>query len=652
MKKIFLSFLFVLVSFHCISQNNLKIIDSLKLVIESKPNDSIKIKTYSDLCWYYGRVSNDSAFHYGNLALKLSQKTNNVIGEAQAYNDLGIIHTYSSNFDESIKLYRKALKIRKTINDSMGIASIYNKLCYAYHKKFEMDSCLTYNLKALDIYTALGSKRHIFLSKGNVAAVYESMNQYDNALKVHFETLEMSKDISDSLGLSNIYLNIGNTYLSKKDTLKGLSYYDKCIKIGELNGYDNTLAIVYSDYGIILEGQKKYKKALKFYQKSYQLSKKIDADVELSEALLNLGNMNTITGNYNDAKTKLYEGLKLSKETQAKDNELKAYELLLHYYSKRRNTDSILHYYSAHKKLNSTIYSNRVTEEIADVQERYNTAEREKEILTQRADIAEKELNLNKKNTQLIGLGLLAIVLSVLGYLLYNQQKLKNRQLQKEKELSEALVKIETQNRLQEQRLRISRDLHDNIGAQLTFIISSIENLQYGFKIKNEKLTNKLSSISGFTKETIYELRDTIWAMNKSAISLEDLETRISNFIDKADVSSSGVNFKFSRDESLLKDIEFRSVKGMNIYRIIQEAINNSIKYADASKINVTINKQDKNIEFRIIDDGKGFNEKEVTLSNGINNMRKRAKEIEASLNIESEIDKGTQVEISLPLET
>lgn len=133
-----------------------------------------------------------------------------------------------------------------------------------------------------------------------------------------------------------------------------------------------------------------------------------------------------------------------------------------------------------------------------------------------------------------MGLGLVAILLSVLGYLLYNQQKLKNRQLQKESELKEALARIETQNKLQDQRLKISRDLHDNIGAQLTFIISSIENLQYGFEIKNEKLTKKLQDISAFTKETIYELRDTIWAMNKSEISLEDLQTRISNFVENA----------------------------------------------------------------------------------------------------------------------
>ncbi|WP_298554059.1 sensor histidine kinase [uncultured Algibacter sp.] len=648
MKKIVLSFLFISISYHCISQKNLKIIDSLKLVIESKPNDSIKIKTYSDLCWYYGRVSNDSAFHYGNLALKLSQKTNNLVGEAQAYNDIGIIHTYESNFDESIKHYHKSLKIRKILNDSVGLASLYNKLGVSYYKKFQMDSCLKYTIKALNIYNGLKSPRHVFLIKGNIAALYEEMKQYDKALKIHFETLDLSKEINDSLGLANVYSNIGNTYLSLNDTIKGFSYFEKAIKISKSNNYYRTLSNLYANYGLMKERQKKYSEALIFYKEAYLLSEKIDDDFGLTNALLNIGNINTINKNYLEAKSKLYKGLAISKKIKDKKHELEAYNLLLYYYSNKLNSDSIVHYHNQYIKLNDSIYGNRVTKEIAEVQERYNTAEREKEILTQRADIAEKELSLNKKNTQLIGLGVLAIVLSVLGYLLYNQQKLKNRQLQKEKELSEALIKIETQNRLQEQRLRISRDLHDNIGAQLTFIISSLENLQYGFKIKNEKLTNKLLSISGFTKETIYELRDTIWAMNKNAISLEDLETRISNFIDKADISSCSIRFDLNIDESFSKDIEFASVKGMNIYRIIQEAINNAIKYSEAKAVSVNMSENNQGVKIEIKDNGKGFNPEKVSSGNGLNNIKKRAHDIDGVISITSVENEGTSVVLQL----
>ena len=87
---------------------------------------------------------------------------------------------------------------------------------------------------------------------------------------------------------------------------------------------------------------------------------------------------------------------------------------------------------------------------------------------------------------------------------------------------------------MQEQRLNISRDLHDNIGAQLTFIISSVDNIKYAFDITNEKLDSKLNNISSFAKDTIVELRDTIWAMNSNEISFEDLEIRINNYIEKA----------------------------------------------------------------------------------------------------------------------
>ena len=240
----------------------------------------------------------------------------------------------------------------------------------------------------------------------------------------------------------------------------------------------------------------------------------------------------------------------------------------------------------------------------------------------------------------------MAIVLSIFGYLLYKQQKLKNNQLQKESELKEALVKIETQNKLQEQRLRISRDLHDNIGAQLTFIISTIENLQLGFKITNKKLVDKLANISEFTKETIYELRDTIWAMNRNEITFEDLQSRISNYIEKVHVSDEKIDFSFQVDKNVNLSKTFTSVEGMNIYRIIQESINNSLKYAEAKSIQVVIKNEGDKLLITIADDGKGFDMEKVEYGNGINNMKKRTEDIKATFNISSEIGNGTVIQL------
>ncbi|HNQ27980.1 MAG TPA: histidine kinase, partial [Aquaticitalea sp.] len=207
-----------------------------------------------------------------------------------------------------------------------------------------------------------------------------------------------------------------------------------------------------------------------------------------------------------------------------------------------------------------------------------------------------------------------------------------------------ALEKIESQNRLQEQRLAISRDLHDNIGAQLSFIVSAIDTIKYYVNDKNDKLTEKLENIGAFAKETIQELRDTIWAMNKSDIMLKDLQSRIANFIEKAKQSQHNINISVEADKSISADLKFTALQGLNIFRIIQEATNNSLKYAEANHIQIQISQKENNVNFLVQDDGKGFVETEVEAGNGLLNMRKRAEELGGELILLSEAGKGTTI--------
>lgn len=228
---------------------------------------------------------------------------------------------------------------------------------------------------------------------------------------------------------------------------------------------------------------------------------------------------------------------------------------------------------------------------------------------------------------------------------MFKQQKLKNIQLVKENELREALSKIETQNKLQEQRIEISRDLHDNIGSQLTFIISSIDNLKF-FDLSKEDFNKKYDSISSFTRKTITELRDSIWAMNKEEITFEDLKTRTTNFIENAKISLQGIQFEFNYPKEQ-EDITLNSITGITLYRIIQEGVNNSIKHATANKIVVTIDVNSEHIILKISDNGKGFDYKTTEKGNGLNSLEKRAKEIKASIQFINQ--NGTQVIVEVP---
>jgi signal transduction histidine kinase len=140
-----------------------------------------------------------------------------------------------------------------------------------------------------------------------------------------------------------------------------------------------------------------------------------------------------------------------------------------------------------------------------------------------KAYISKKETKIKNPTNWLIMAFGLSFLLGLIGFWVYKQRKLRNRQIIKEKELKQALVEILNQNNLQEQHIAISKDLHDNIGSQLTFIISSLDNLKY-FEFTKDKLYTKFDVITHFMRNTITDLRYTFWAMNKETITLQTTE--------------------------------------------------------------------------------------------------------------------------------
>jgi len=550
----------------------------------------------------------DSAMVYLNSALKIVEETNSTKGFATVLNNIATVQIRRAEYQDALKNMFEALKAEEKLGNQNGIAQAYNNIGIVYYYTANYDKTTYYLTLALEIQEELGNLDGLQNGYNNVGAIFEYQKKYDEAIASYKKALEISRKLGDQKQEATFLSNIAQSYTNKGDYVVAESIFRESIEIKkEIKDY-NGMVNGYISFGQLLLKQEKLKDAKQYLEEAIQLSKKYDSKVALREAYAALAEVAEKEGKFELSVTYLKDYITLK--------------------------DSILNEDNA-----------RI---LAETEAKYETEKKEKEILEQRAIIAEKDLEVRQKNNLMYGGFGLAFILAMLGYLFYNQQKLKNRQLQKEGELKSALAAIETQNKLQEQRLRISRDLHDNIGAQLTFIISSIDNLKYGFKDMGEKLSGRLSRISSFTGNTIYELRDTIWAMNKNEISFEDLQTRISNFIDKANIASDAMKFTFNMASEVNSQHTLTSVQGMNIYRIIQEALNNAVKYAEARHINVVISEVNERYLIEIKDDGKGFDLAQVERGNGLNNMEKRSRDIDATIKIHSVFDKGTTIILSL----
>lgn len=257
----------------------------------------------------------------------------------------------------------------------------------------------------------------------------------------------------------------------------------------------------------------------------------------------------------------------------------------------------------------------------------------------------ELKVKQQKRNHYLFSILALGIIVGLIGYILKTHYTFKHLQTKRESNLKETLVKIDLQRKLQEQHYKISQMLHDNVAAQLAFIISSLDNLKYTHKLPRP-VDEKLRVLSEFTHATIIELRDAIWALNKDAISLGDLKIRLTNYIEKTNQQQ--LNFEFETTYKTAH-LQLAPIEGLSLYRIIQEGVNNAIKHAHTNQIIVHATSDNERLEIQISDNGIGFDENNVELGNGIENMYKRAHAINCALTINSAVDKGTTIVIELP---
>lgn len=639
-RNILITIVLLLAAWHLQAQDAQVLIDSLKRELTRNPDQKRRANIYSDLGWYYSNISIDSALHYGRKAEAGARTLGDSIMLAQVYSDLGAVHFRNGDFNSSEESYLKAYRIRKAKKDVSGLAKINANLASIYTSRQKYPQAMKAFLEALNYFESVNNLPVANAIKTNIGMVFQEMKNYPKAVKYTSEAIQYEERNKLTAQLCTSYLNLGNIYLNMHDTITAMKLYQKSLAACKATSNKKGIASVLNNIGTIRSGQKKAADAAALYAQSAAMRKGFNVQLDEASLKLNIAKEHLNKKEYAKARDVLLQIRKVFEEKDSQNDLMITYSLLIPAYAYLNVPDSTTYYAERYAQLKETLLQEEALKNTAELETRYETEKKEKQLLIEQAEV-------RRKNILLIASLSLVAVVALIGYLIYRQQRLKNKQQQQEFQLKSAIAQIEAQNKLQEQRLTISRDLHDNIGAQLTFIISSVDNIKHAFDIGNEKLSNKLSYISEFTKSTIIELRDTIWAMNNHDIHFEDLRARILNFTEKARMAREDIEFRFSIGESI-QNVSLSSISGMNIYRSIQEAVNNAIKYSNASNIGIRAFETGDKIEIVISDDGKGFDIGQVEKGNGLMNMAKRIEDIGGEFEINSAPGVGTKVTIRI----
>ena len=213
------------------------------------------------------------------------------------------------------------------------------------------------------------------------------------------------------------------------------------------------------------------------------------------------------------------------------------------------------------------------------------------------------------------------------------------------KKYAKKLQLLENEKQRKLERERISKDLHDSLGAYANAVLYNTELLEK--EKTEEKRVELVSDLKFASKDIITSLRETVWALKKEKYTTEECLVRVRNFIQPFAKYYSHINFRVEGDAP--PGMELHYTKALNLVRIIQEAISNSIKHASPDNITLSSNFIDNRWQLIIADDGNGFNYhamKEQERGNGLDNIEHRAAESGFHLSIQAAEKKGTAITI------
>lgn len=542
-------------------------------------------------------------------ALNKSKKLNNQEFEADVYNQLALVYGFLGNYDKRIGYNIKAIKIYEKLGNKSKAGSTYGGLGFSMYRR-DIEKAKMYMQKGMKQLEEAKDYEALNPTYDNYGIVQEVSGNVDSAIFYYNKALVLKRNQNDSIGIPFALGHLSGAYLVKKDFTTSKKYLDESYSIRTKRNDTYGIAecmVLYADF---YYAQNNYKEAVHWFSDCYKKA--------IENKYIHLAQY--------------------------------AAEFLSICHEKMGNTSEAIHYLKIQQNLKDSLLNENTNKAIAELEVQFETEKKEKQIIEQKVKITEQELKHKKRTNQLVILVSILLLVIVASYFIYKQQKLKQQRLIEENRLKDQLAKVKIQNELHEERLRISRDLHDNIGSQLTFIISSVDNMKYLFKNTDEKLNNKLLDISTFTRTTITQLRDTIWALNKDDITFDDLKSRLYNYIEQAKSAQEKIQFEF--DNQLTNNFSLNAIQGVNLYRVVQEAINNAIKYSVASKITLKITEKNSEINIEVIDDGIGFEWNKISAGNGLQNMKNRAEKINTIIRIESKPSEGTKISLTLKKDT
>lgn len=362
-----------------------------------------------------------------NEVLKQLQEIGDQKGVAMCYQYLGQVYYHTGKYKEAIDYDLQSINIKSQINDQIGIASSYNGIGSSYFNLGDYQKAIEYYFKALKIDEDANEKFGISRMQLNVGCVLFTQGKQDEALKYMEKSLQTKLEINELEGASYVYLNMAAVYNEKKDYPQAIEYCRKAISTAERIQSPEAFFTAYINLGGIYNAQDRPDEALECYLKAYNGSMKTNNMVNIVAITAGIGNCYEQKKQYNPAIDYYTKALNASKEANYKAGIREAYVNLSLLYEKTGKFKEALLYNKLLSDLKDTLLSEESLKQTAELNTRYETEKKEKEILLLTKEQQLKDKTLKQQRLVRIGLIIGLVLFLALSFVLYNRYRFKQK---------------------------------------------------------------------------------------------------------------------------------------------------------------------------------------------------------------------------------
>lgn len=625
--------------------------DSLKQLAQTASDDSVRVSALLQLA--FNTIFNDSkqANEYLAEVRMVLQRRPMTYPEIYCHYVQAVYYDVTGKTDSARLVFQEGLNRSRSHRFPELEVKFLNGLGLNNWNRGYYQTALDLFMQTLQLNDNLEPRYRIPASTpyNNVGLIYQELGLYEKALEYHQKALDIR--LSDPKLLAQVstsYNNIGICLYHLGRLAEAEEMYRKGIDIARKNQFTRQYYDLLGNLVNTLIAQDRLSEALKVVQEILDPKTK----VALPEKFI-----------MNQHAAAAGVLIQLNQPHKALEHIQKALQILEeqpeleHYASMVYNNASAAYYMLGNTKLGKAYndkmkevlenkFSKRNADAIAEIEVKYETAEKERQLLNTKLEVEEKNLAIARQRNQNILLlaGIIIIALSagliLLRYRYRQKQMIQQAVIEEQQRGLQAIIRA-----TEEERQRIARDLHDGIGQQLAGLKMKWESISTS--LPGTEWHEKVSSITEQLQKTSEDVRNLSHQMMPKSLKEMGLIPALSELF-RSVFHSSSIQWEFSHHHA---DGRFSEQIELALYRTAQEAVSNIIRHAKASRVNIQLYRIKDLLRLNIEDDGIGFNPYIRTEGHGLTNIRTRIGAVHGQVLFEPREQGGTLVNITVPLD-